>query len=131
MALCSACKRLITYLDRQLKHASSESPSRKHKRQAASLKVRLTYMPPASQVKRKQNATLKQGLDKRKLARYENTEITLSEEQHTQMCDIMDVMGQVAVDELQRIFEEGETHGVSNKLKENWTLDKRHERSVK
>ena len=61
-------------------------------------------MSPASQTKRKQNATMERGLDKKKLARYENTEVTLSEEQHTQMCDVMDVVDQVAVDELQRIL---------------------------
>ena len=35
---------------------------------------------------------MEQGLDKRKLAQYEKTEITLSEEQHTQMCGVMDVV---------------------------------------
>ena len=65
--------------------------------------------------------------DKRKLAQYEKTEITLSEEQYTQMCGVMDVVDQVAVDDLQRIFEEGETHGVGNKLKEIWTMDKRQQ----
>ena len=62
---------------------------------------------------------MERGLDKRKLTRYENTEITLSEEQHTEMCDIMDAVDWVGVDDLQRIFEEGESHGVGNKLKEN------------
>jgi len=51
----------------------------------------------------------------------------LSKEQHTQMCDVMDVVDQVAVDELQYIFEEGEMHGVSDKLKEIWTMDKRQQ----
>ena len=121
---CSACKRLISNLDWQLKRTTDESPSVKVKRQAASSRARLTYMSPASQVKRKQNAMMEWGLDKRKLTRYENTEITLSEEQDTQMCDVMD---QVAVDDLQRIFEEGESHGVGNKLKEIWTMDKRQQ----
>ena len=70
---------------------------------------------------------MERGLDKKKLARYKNTEVTLSEEQHTQMCGVMDVVDQVAVDELQRIFEEGEAHGVSDQLKEIWTMDKRQQ----
>ena len=70
---------------------------------------------------------MERNLDKRKLAQYEKTEITMSEEQHTQMCDVMDVVDQVAVDNLQHIFEEGETHGVGNKLKEIWTMDKRQQ----
>ena len=71
-------------------------------------------MSPPSRTKRKQNATMERCLDKRKLTRYENTEITLSEEQHTEMCNIMDAVDQVGVDDLQHIFEEGELHGVSN-----------------
>ena len=39
----------------------------------------------------------------------------------------MDVVDQVAVDDLQCIFEEGETHDVGNKLKEIWTMDKRQQ----
>ena len=85
---------------------------RKVKRQAASSRH------ICLQVKRKQNATMERCLDKRKLAQYEKTERTLSEEQHTQMCSAMDVVDQVAVDDLKCIFEEGETHGVGNKLKE-------------
>ena len=74
-------------------------------------------MSPVTQVKRKQNTTMERDLDKRKLAQYESTEITLSEEQHSLMCDVMDVVDQVAVDDLQCTFEEGEIHNVGNKLK--------------
>ena len=126
-AVCSACKRLISDLDWQLKRTASESPSRKVKRQAAASRAKLTYMSPASQQKRKMNATMERGLDKKKLARYENTEITLGDEQHTQMCNVVDAIDRVAVDDLQRIFEEGEAHGVGDKLKEVWTTDKRQQ----
>ena len=84
-------------------------------------------MSPASQLKRKMNATMERGLDKKKLARYENTEITLGDEQHTQMCNVVDAIDHVAVDDLQHIFEEGEAHGVGDKLKEIWTTDKRQQ----
>jgi len=47
---------------------------------------------------------MEQGIDKRKLAKYESTEITLSDPQHTQMCDVMNTTDGVAVDELQCIF---------------------------
>ena len=63
---------------------------------------------------------MEQGLDKRKLAQFEKTEITLSEEQHTQMCGALDVVNQVAVDNLHCILKEGKTHGVGSKLKEIW-----------
>ena len=123
--VCSACKRLISHLDRQLQCTKCESPARKIKRQASSSKARLSYMSPRSQMKRRENASMERGIDKRKLAKYESTEITLSDHQHTQMCDVMSTVDGVAVDELQHIFEEGETHGVSDKLREIWTTDKR------
>lgn len=62
------------------------------------------------------------GIDKRKLAKYENTEITLADEQHTQMCDVINAIDGEAVDDF---FEEGESHGVGSKLKEIWTTDRR------
>ena len=124
-ATCSACKRLSSDLEWQSKRTATESPSRKSKRQAASSRARLTYMSPASQLKRKQNALMERGIDKRKLAKYENTEITLADEQHTQMCDVMNAIDGEAVDDLQKIFEEGESHGVGSKLKEIWTTDRR------
>ena len=49
---------------------------------------------------------MERGLDKRKLAKYQATEITLADEQHTQMCNVMDIIDKAATNDLQRIFEE-------------------------
>ena len=65
--VCSACKRLISHLDRQLQCTKSESPARKIKRQASSSKARLSCMFPRSQMKRRENASMEQDIDKRKL----------------------------------------------------------------
>ena len=126
--LCSACKRLVSNLNWQLHRTKKESPARKIKRQAVSSRARLTYMSPCSQLKRKQHASMERGMNKCKLARYEATEVTLAEEQHTQMSSVMDAIDQVATDELQCIFEEGEAHGVGGKLREIWTTDKREQK---
>jgi len=80
--LCSACKRLVTDLNWQLKRTTNESPSRKIKRQSASSRARLKYMSPSSRLKRKQRAAMERGVDKGKLVKYE---VTLADEQHTQM----------------------------------------------
>jgi len=61
---------------------------------------------------------MERGLDKRKLAKYQAIEITLADEQYTQMCSVMDVIDKVATDDLQHIFEEGEAHGVGEKLRD-------------
>ena len=63
-ATCSACKKLSSDLEWQLKRTETKSPSRKLKRQAASARARLMYMSPASQLKRKQNASMERGIDK-------------------------------------------------------------------
>ena len=126
--LCSPCKRLISDLNWQLKRTQSESPSRKIKRQAPSSRARLTYMSPGSQLKRKRRIAMERSVDKRKLARYEPTEVTLADQQHTEMCNVMDTIDQVAVEDLESIFEEGEAHGVGAKLREIWTTDKREQK---
>jgi len=64
--LCSFCKRLKTDLDWQLQRTSSESPSVKVKRQAPSSRAKLTYMSPASQLKRRRNALTERNNDKKK-----------------------------------------------------------------
>ena len=51
----------------------------------------------------------------------------MGDEQHTQMCNVVDAIDHIAVDDLQHIFEEGEAHGVGDKLKEIWTTDKRQQ----
>ena len=124
-ATYSVCKRLCSNLEWQLTCTAKESPSRKIKRQAASSRARLTYMSPASQLKRKQNASMECGIAKMKLAKYEKTELTLADEQHTQMCDVVNFIDGAAGDDLQKIFEEVEIHGAGGKLKEIWMTDKR------
>ncbi|XP_065897671.1 uncharacterized protein [Dysidea avara] len=126
--LCSACKRLVSDLNWQLERTMSESPSKKIKQQAASSRAKLTYMSPGSRMKRSQRAIMERGVDKRKLARYEATEVALADEQHTEMCSVMDAIDQVAADDLQCIFEEGEALGVGGKLREIWTTDKREQK---
>lgn len=46
-------------------------------------------MSPESQKKKKQNTQLERSRDKKKLKKYEYTDIDLSDEQHEQMCEIV------------------------------------------
>ena len=50
---------------------------------------------------------MERGIDKRKLEKDENTEITLADEQHTQMCDVMNAIHGEGIDDLQKMFEGG------------------------
>ena len=47
---------------------------------------------------------------------------------HTQMCNVMDVIDQVAVDDLECIFKEEEINCMEEKLREVWTTDKREQK---
>ena len=125
--MCSACKRLRTDLNWQLKRTQAESPSRKVKRQAASSKAKLSYMSPASQLKRKQNMISERNNDKIKLRRYENTEVTLADDQHDDMCNVVKTIEEVGKNDLDKVFAEGDSHGVGDKIREVWLTDKRQQ----
>ena len=125
--MCSACKRLKLDLDWQRKRTLCESPSRKIKRQAASSKAKLTYMSPASQFKRKQNVLMERNNDKLKLAKYENTEVALSEDQHEDVSAVVNKIEEVSKDCLEEIFAEGDAHSVGTKIREIWMTDRREQ----
>ena len=109
-------------LECQKKRNISESPSRKVKRQSASSKARLSYMSPASQLKRRQNAQYTRKLSAQKLAKYEENEVMLNEEQHTEMCSIVE---RTKNDDLEKLLKEGNEHGVGELMKEIWFTDRK------
>ena len=125
--LCPACRKLKLNLDWQRKRTASESPSRKIKRQAASSKAKLTYMSPASQLKRKQNVLMERNSDKRKLSKYQATEVTLSEEQHEEMSTVVNRIEEMSKDELEKVLAEGDAHGVGAQIREIWATDRREQ----
>ena len=49
-------------------------------------------MSPASQLKHKQNRISERNNDKIKLCKYEKTEVTLADEQHDDMCNVMNTI---------------------------------------
>ena len=123
--MCSSCKRLKTDLKWQRKR-TLRSPSRKIKRQASSSKAKLSYMSPASQSKRKQNLLTERNNDK-KLAKSENTEVTLADEQHEEMSAIINKIEEVGKDDIEKVFAEGDSHGVGKEIREVWMTDKRQQ----
>ena len=127
--LCSSCKRLKSDLDWQRKRTMCENPSRKLKWQASSSKAKLSYMSPSSQAKRKQNILTERGNDKKKLAKYENTEVTLADGQHEEMPTLVNKIKEVGKAELEKIFAEGDSHGVGTQVREIWMTNKRQQLS--
>ena len=58
--------------------------------------------------------------DKLKLAKYESTEVMLSEDQHEDMNVVMNKIKQVSKDCLEKIFVKGDAHDVGNRIRETW-----------
>ena len=102
--ICPRCVRLICDLERQVKRTEAESPSKKVKRQSASSHACLSYMSPSSQMKRKQNAKMERGNNKRKLQSYEHTELPLDTEQDSDMSRIVSVIEKECADDLEKPF---------------------------
>ena len=84
-------------------------------------------MSPASQSKRKQNSLTERNNDKIKLTKFEKTEITLAEEQHDEMCTIVNRIEEVGKDELEKVFADGDAHGVGAQIREVWVTDRRQQ----
>ena len=121
---CSACKRLVTDLDCQRRHTLAESPSRKLKRQSSSLRARLTYMSPASQQRRKSNAQSERSNMMRKLEKCSEADVTLNDEQHDEMCSLVE---RISDEDLGKIFLEGSEHGVGDLMKGIWYTDSKRQ----
>jgi len=117
---CYPCKNLVLYLKHQKRRTSAETPTRKTKRQRPSSRARMSHMSPASQAKRRKLAQYERTSNIRKLARYKESEIELDDEQNDEMCAIMEKMGD---EDLQKLFDEGEKHGVGSILKDIWATD--------
>ena len=54
--------------------------------------------------------------DKLKLAKYESTEVTLSEDQHEDMSTVMNKIKEVSKDRLEKNYVEDDAHGVGKKI---------------
>ena len=74
-------------------------------------------MSPLSQKKRKLYAQYERTSNIRKLARFEDSELVLNEEQNEEMYTIMEA---VQPEELEKLFEEGDQHGVGILMKNIW-----------
>jgi len=82
-------------------------------------------MSPASQRLRKSNAQSQRSKMIRKLEKRTEADVTLSDEQHEEMCSLAE---RVSSEDLDKIFLEGSEHGVGNLIKDIEYTDSRHQR---
>ena len=85
-------------------------------------------MSPASQQKRKQRTQVERSNDKLKLAKYQAVEIELDEEQHDEMCRVAETIDETGREELEKLFAEGDAHGVGGVLQNIWETDYRKQK---
>ena len=111
---------MVRHLEHQKMRTLKETPTRKAKRQCPSSRVRLSYMSPASQAKRKKLAQYERTNSIRKLARYKEHEVTPDDDQHEEMKTVMEMTKD---EELQRLYDEGEKYGVGGIMKEICSTD--------
>ena len=74
--LCKPCKRLRSDLEQRLK-TSTVTPEEKENRVQPSSHYPVKYLSPVSVKKKKQNTQLERSRDKKKLKKYEYTDLTL------------------------------------------------------
>ena len=121
--MCGSCKRLCTDLDHQ-KRRSEVSPARKVARKKPSSHFKIKYLSPASAAVRKKATQIERSVDKAKLARHEDIELLLDDEQSEELCNVMKKIEETCPDKLQEIFQEGDTHAVGKLVRDSWELDK-------
>ena len=83
-----------------------------------------SYQNPA------QNTQTERSNDKLKLAKLQIIDLDLSDEQHFDMCNVTEATEESGNDELDRVFAEGDTHGVGDVLRNVWHTDLRKQKST-
>ena len=118
---CTGCKRLVQLLKLQNARTPAENPGKKLRKQQPFSRARLQHMSSAGRQACKYFAQYKRSNNIQKLARLEENEIILDNEQHEEMSAAVEA---VQVEELEKLFQEGEQHGVGSLLKNVWFTDK-------
>lgn len=102
--MCPSCVRLKCD---QVNRTSSESPSKKIKRQASLSHARLSYMSPSSQQKRKSNQQNERKNLMKKLSRFQEAEVPLNDEQNDEVSSITSFIQNNHQEELEKLYHEG------------------------
>ena len=118
---CPPCNRLVHDLNWQEKKTEAENPNKKFKRQDPSSRARLQYMSPLSQQKCKMHAQYQRTSSLHKLKKYEDNKVVLDDEQNSEMVSVLEA---TQPDELEKLFKDGEEHGVGSLMKIIWYTDK-------
>ena len=118
--MCSACKRLLKDLNQRLKKVKNADTQVKENRILASSHYPEKYLSPKSLKKKRVNMQQERSM---LLKKHLHMEVCLSEDQHDQMCDIMENVAQIGAKELESSLVEGDKHGVGPAIRAIWKND--------
>ena len=123
--MCQPCKKMCSYLDQLVRTAVSVTPARKASRQDPSSTCPISSLSPASQKKRKYNLMHERVEDKKRLRKYEHTELTLDDEQSDELSQIVQIISTESHGHtvLSQIFDEAEKQGRGQAVREIWESD--------
>ena len=121
--LCGSCKRLCTNLEYR-KRQTDVSPARKVARQQSSSHFKLKYLSPLSTAARKKAAQKERSADKAKLAKHEELDVPLDDDQSDELCDVIKRIEETCPNELDKIFQEGDDRAVGDLVRNSWEADK-------
>lgn len=116
--MCSACKYLHNDLSQRLiKESEKHWPQQKENRVQPSSHFPEKYLSPKS---------IKQNMQQERsslLKKFSHIEISLNEDQHDEMCNIMEEIEQIGAKELESSLLEGDKHGVGPAIRTIWKND--------
>lgn len=124
--LCSSCKRLRSDLEQSLKKVAALTHIDKENRLKPSSHFPGKYLSPKSLKKKKQNVTQERMNNMRLLKKYDSVNVTLNEDQHNEMCTVVDQTNKVGSKNLDDLFVEGDKEGVGQAIRSIWKNDVRN-----
>ena len=104
--MCPACKRLLNELNQRLKKVESTSSQQKENRVKPTSHFPEKYLSPKSLKKKRQN------MQQERSKLHTHLEVTLKEEQHDEMCSIMEKVTQVGAEEVESSLVDSDKYGV-------------------
>ena len=116
----SACKRLRNELNQRLKKATSITPQQKENRLQPSSHFPEKYLSPKS-LKRKRKYMQQER--SKLLDKFSHMEVSLDEDQHNQMCQLVEKISEVGAADLESAFTDGDKHGVGPAIRAIWKSD--------
>ena len=118
--MCPACKRLIDNLNQRFKKLTSTTSEQKENRVQSSSHYPEKYLSPKSIQKKRKNMQF----DRSKLLKkFSHMEVSLSEEQHDEMCELMEKVNEVGSAELESALSEADKQGVGPSIRAIWKND--------